>query len=665
MSNYKTPGVYIEEIATLPASVVRVATAVPAFVGYTESVPDGYDVSSPKPIRITSLLEYEAQFGGEPTDSGDRVISVTLDDDNGYAVDSVDLSSDYYLYQSLRFFYNNGGGVAYIVSVGDYDDDVDKDEIIAGVNSLEQADEVTLVLSPDAFGVSAASATALRQTHLGEIQAAILAHCNTMQDRFGIFDLIHDSTLSSNVAQTDASNFRTAVGNQFLKYGAAYYPELNTTITPNGDIDLTSFSMKKKSDDGAVTLTDLGTATGDSALLGYNQATVDTGTLPNEAALEAFVTSYDAIADTPAAQPAGDYETELASRAAVIKSVMDAIYALGNTDVPPLTNAELITYVNERINDSDGELKTAAESLMELDSGFDLVDAAVNALGAITATDYDGSAYTDAPNYALAAAAGPPPAPYVASDPEASAVAARPVFQTLFDDVHALYTEIVDKAAELADDSELFTVSKPLASIVQAIRSTGYTLPPSGGIAGVYATVDNNVGVWKAPANVSINSVVSTARKFSSDDTDNLNRPDNGKAVNAIRFFRGRGILVYGARTLAGNDNEWRYVPVRRLFNMVEESIKKATEPMVFEPNDGNTWQKIKAMIENFLIGVWRDGALAGAKPEDAFFVKVGLGETMTSQDILEGILNVEIGMAAVRPAEFIILKFSHKLQVS
>ncbi|HLU88485.1 MAG TPA: phage tail sheath C-terminal domain-containing protein, partial [Cyclobacteriaceae bacterium] len=122
---------------------------------------------------------------------------------------------------------------------------------------------------------------------------------------------------------------------------------------------------------------------------------------------------------------------------------------------------------------------------------------------------------------------------------------------------------------------------------------------------------------------------------------------------------------VWGARTLEGNSNEWRYISVRRFFIMVEESAKKATFPFVFEPNDAKTWIKVRAMLENYLSLLWRQGALAGAKPEHAFFVRCGLGQTMTAQDILEGRLIVEIGMAAVRPAEFIILRFSHKLQES
>jgi len=192
------------------------------------------------------------------------------------------------------------------------------------------------------------------------------------------------------------------------------------------------------------------------------------------------------------------------------------------------------------------------------------------------------------------------------------------------------------------------------------------TLYPSAAMAGVYARVDFERGVWKAPANVSLRLVKDPSEMVTSAQQENMNvDATTGKSINVIRKFAGKGVIVWGARTLAGNDNEWRYVPVRRLFIFIEESVKKATEFVVFEPNDANTWLRTKAMIENFLSGLWRDGALAGAKPEQAFYVKVGLGETMTALDILEGRMNIEIGLAAVRPAEFIILKFSHKLQES
>lgn len=199
-----------------------------------------------------------------------------------------------------------------------------------------------------------------------------------------------------------------------------------------------------------------------------------------------------------------------------------------------------------------------------------------------------------------------------------------------------------------------------------AVREHYVTIPPSGAVTGVYAATDTARGVWKAPANISLANVLEPMVRLDNAHQDELNvDATTGKSINAIRAFTGRGTLVWGGRTLAGNDNEWRYISVRRFFNMVEESVKKSTSWAVFEPNDANTWVKVRGMIENYLTQKWREGALAGATTRDAFFVRCGLGVTMNAQDILEGRMNVEIGMAAVRPAEFIVLKFSHKLQAS
>ncbi|MCP4993481.1 MAG: phage tail sheath family protein [Gammaproteobacteria bacterium] len=189
-------------------------------------------------------------------------------------------------------------------------------------------------------------------------------------------------------------------------------------------------------------------------------------------------------------------------------------------------------------------------------------------------------------------------------------------------------------------------------------------LPPSAAVAGIYARVDRVRGVWKAPANESIAAVTEPVEKITHETQEKLNVDATaGKSINVIRTFTGKGTLVWGARTLAGNDNEWRYVSVRRLFNMIEESTRKATDFAVFEPNDATTWLKVKGMIEAYLYGLWERGALAGPTPESAYHVTVGLGKTMTSQDVLEGRMIVEIGVAAVRPAEFIIIRFMHKLQ--
>lgn len=188
------------------------------------------------------------------------------------------------------------------------------------------------------------------------------------------------------------------------------------------------------------------------------------------------------------------------------------------------------------------------------------------------------------------------------------------------------------------------------------------TMPPSGALAGIYAQVDRQRGVWKAPANVTLDGILCPVFDIKDDLQETLNTHDSGKSINAIRAFPAKGTLVWGARTLAGNDNEWRYISVRRYFNFIEASITRAIQAYVFEPNDTNTWVKIKAMIENFLTLQWRAGALQGAKPEQAFYVAIGLNKTMTALDIIEGRMLIEVGLASVRPAEFIILRFSQQM---
>lgn len=194
--------------------------------------------------------------------------------------------------------------------------------------------------------------------------------------------------------------------------------------------------------------------------------------------------------------------------------------------------------------------------------------------------------------------------------------------------------------------------------------SLSMLLPVSGAVVGVYAKTDDARGVWKAPANVNILDAIDLEVKINNADQSNLNvDPVSGYSVNAIRYFPGRGsAIIWGARTLAGNDNEWRYIPVRRFFTMVEQSVKNACAQFVFEPNDMNTWVRVKAMITNYLMEQWKSGALMGSTAQEAFYVHIGLGQTMTEQDIWEGRLIVQIGMAAVRPAEFIILQFVQKM---
>jgi uncharacterized protein len=191
----------------------------------------------------------------------------------------------------------------------------------------------------------------------------------------------------------------------------------------------------------------------------------------------------------------------------------------------------------------------------------------------------------------------------------------------------------------------------PHIIIVDPLSGEQTTAPPSGHVAGIYARTDATRGVHKAPAN----EVVRGALGMTYDVTREEQKLLNSEGVNCIRRFP-QGILVWGARTL--DRGLWRYLNVRRFFNMVKESIEECTHWIVFEPNDEVLWSDIRRDVRAFLMGQWRSGALVGRTPEEAFFVKCD-AETNPPEDVDQGLVNVEIGMAPSKPAEFIIFRIS------
>jgi phage tail sheath protein FI len=210
----------------------------------------------------------------------------------------------------------------------------------------------------------------------------------------------------------------------------------------------------------------------------------------------------------------------------------------------------------------------------------------------------------------------------------------------------------------------LLSLSPFYSATIKGITEKLNLLPPSGAVCGSFAMLDNNQGVWKAPANIALSSVIRPCQTLNNEQQQMLNIHPSGKSINAIRNFIGKGVLIWGARTLAGNDYEWRYINVRRTAMMIEQSVRNGLKTLVFEPNDQNLWSSSKMMIENFLTDLWRQGALTGAKPEQAYFVNVGLNNTMTTIDILNGRLIVEFGIAITKPAEFIVLKVEQKMSL-
>jgi phage tail sheath protein FI len=211
----------------------------------------------------------------------------------------------------------------------------------------------------------------------------------------------------------------------------------------------------------------------------------------------------------------------------------------------------------------------------------------------------------------------------------------------------------------------LLRASPVYKDVMAAIRPKLNLLPPSMAMAGVYTRIDNEFGVFRAPANTGLISVASPSISITHAEQEDLNMPLDGKAINAIRALPGRGLMVWGARTLDGNSQDWKYVNVRRTMIMLEQSIKAAAQAYVFQPNTPTTWVTVRSMIVNYLTNKWKDGALMGVTPDEAFSVDVGLGSTMSANDILDGYMRVTVKVAIVRPAEFIELTFVQKMQTA
>jgi uncharacterized protein len=235
--------------------------------------------------------------------------------------------------------------------------------------------------------------------------------------------------------------------------------------------------------------------------------------------------------------------------------------------------------------------------------------------------------------------------------------------------VAAILGNIQNPASTLTvtqNNNALINASRVYNTIINQVLSDVNLLPASGAMAGVIATTDNQVGPWQAPANVSIVGAASLPINLSDSQQGPLNIDAiTGKSINAIRFFNGIGILVWGARTLDGNSLDWRYLQVRRTMTFIEQSCKLAAQAYVFAPNNKNTWQAVISMISSFLTNVWKEGGLQGSSASDAFSVECGLGVTMTSDDLLNGFMNVTVKVAVVHPAEFIVITFQQQMAAS
>lgn len=659
----KTPGVYINEIPSFPPSVAQVATAIPAFVGYTEkAVANGESVLN-VPYKIESFTEFMSVFGGEyQFASGD--VTIQVDTAADYAIDSIEYNSRYILFDAIRQFYDNGGSKCYVVSVGFYGDTIQGGNendpganpgLRVGVKALEKYDEPTLILFPDAVLLA-------DETDFYALQQMTLEQCSKLQDRFAVLDI--KENITGTTWETSIQNFRDNIGINALDYGAVYTPWIYTTYDKEVDYSVLNGNVQDTSS-AVLTLSSLPVDTiYNDMVIALESNLADLATI--QATIDAQSGTFNSIIDrynqlrtdviTAGTQPARD------AAGAALLTFMNAVVAALPAWRTGVSNTSFIKDLDNAAKDvvptNLGSYVTTLVSIEKLNLfGTTFSDVSFNGYET-TATSWINQADVNT----IAAHAAYP------GTGAAQAMAVLVDLDKIMKGINSFVNKAFNSANAYASVSQdnVYSNHPVISKIVAALLKNLTLLPPSGSMVGIYSKVDATRGVWKAPANVSVNSVVGPSVIIDDLTQEDLNVDVTaGKSINAIRAFTGKGTIVWGARTLNGNSSEWRYINVRRLFIMVEESSKKASSQFVFEPNDPNTWVKIRAMIENYLTVLWRQGALAGAKPEHAFFVKVGLGQTMTADDILRGVLVVEIGMAAVRPAEFIILRFMHKMQES
>ena len=565
MAGYKTPGVYIKEVDTMSGTISAVETALPAFIGYTEKSKQGNQSLYLKPTPISSMMEYVSLFGK----GFDGVFGNITD------YEKQNPNKTFPLYDSMQMFFKNGGGDCYIASVGNYGDvdsegyiykdarsnqGKDKDDFTKGLNELKDFTEPTMVVIPDAVF--------FERTKCEAIQSAMMEHCGDeeVRNRVAILD-VYDGYTDATTRDTEINNFRNNL-NQYLDFGAAYYPWLNTTLYNSNNVNYNFISNEV-----------------DSSIVKYRVA-------------------MQAVLKTELGLPASD-----------IGADKDKLVALSKVNPGWADLAGYTGFQEElfRILEKDTVFKPTIDKIK--------ADGKEGATAVLGAFNEPLSAKNSNPKY---------PIPFDA--------AAHEVLLQL----STLYLKACKKMEEQLNQ-----------------------LPPSPIMAGIYTYVDNNYGVGQAPANFGITGVQSPTGPTSivtSKDQEDLNIPLNGKAINAIRYFKNKGTLIWGARTLLGNSGDWRYINVRRSVIMIETSIKLALEAYVFKPNTLATWIDLQTQITAFLVKQWNAGILVGSSQDQAFIVDVGIGTTMTSQDVIDGIMKISIKLAVTRPAEFIEVTFEQMM---
>lgn len=609
MPEYLAPGVYVEEVSFRSKSIEGVPTSTTGFAGVTRYGPVQYTggPTTTKPRLITSFTEFERVYGGLQAlelDSGERTA---------------------YLAHAARAFFNNGGRRLYVSRVFTPTAGNDVTDHIAAlpvVTTLGSARWVARWPGED---------------------GNVLVDTQVVRSK----NLAFEYTLDPNDI---LAKHTWGLQAKSVKHGAVVELTPGGTDMPVGNATLSAANLRVVSvdKDGRQTFID---STGNPAAV---PAGSQIGLIELRVTVhgpDGRVDSYDQLAAHPSQRR--DIAKVLELNDPEDENAMIALeWAPGSNGFAAASLMVGLQAAAKRLIDgSDGDLPgpddlrgdeadpddvtvraTGLEALGELD------DIAIVALpdGGALASDLHIQSAADnliahAEKYRYRIA--------VVDAAANSSLSDIRDFRSKFD---SKYAALYHPWIEILD---------PLFPSVPGVPPRKLLLPPSGFVTGIYARNDIERGVHKAPAN----EIVRGLTKF--EININKARQDvlNPEGVNCLRFFEGRGNRVWGARTMS-SDPEWKYVNVRRLFIYIEHSLDKATQWAVFEPNNERLWTNIRSMVEDFLYVLWRDGALIGAKPEEAFFVRCDRS-TMTQNDLDNGRMICLVGVAPSRPAEYVIFR--------
>jgi len=648
---YKTPGVYIEEIDAFPPSIVGVETAVPVFIGYTKKAEKGGRSLKLRPVRITSMADYLPIFG------------------------------DAYNYQ---FALNQVPTVssADVTAAEQKVEDTKKTQATEeGAVSAAAADDKAK-LQPAADAAKAAAGKAV--SDLAEVQAA-LAKIDGGKDA---------TARGSEKAASDAAKVTPAPANladlqkkaiQDRKDADTARAAAIAAVPPDVRIGDNIYGLVLKTNFYLYNSLRLFYANGggDCYIVSVGSYDDAVGGISSDDLMAGLVAVRDLVGPTMLVIPEAvqlshaNYDTLVAAMLAQCLDRQDRVAILDMWGIDKLP----VDFKESDLADATTAFRKNISGLQTQFLRYGMAYAPFLQTSIVDPTEVSFQNF-DADSQKALWKLMEREARRLFDDPKPAATTTTPATpdpanpppptkaETLikaFDDKLKLVTAQPDsdeKTRKFKQLNQNVVAQIPVLNDVYGRMAAKLgTLPPSPAMAGVYTQNDLLRGVWNAPANVGLVSVVAPTLRFSNKMQDDLNMPIEGLAINAIRDFVGRGTLVWGARTLDGNSNDWRYIQVRRALIYIEQSVDLALNKFVFAPNVAQTWVTVTSMIGSFLRGVWQAGGLMGASPTEAFSIQCGLGSTMTAQDVLDGKMIVQIKLTMVRPAEFIVLTFQQQMQ--